>query len=74
VQRYLIDGEVPARFADIKESPLPMQLAMGILAAACVLLGVLVPLHMGTLIALIAPAAQALFGQIQGYAAAVFGG
>jgi multicomponent Na+:H+ antiporter subunit D len=71
VQRYLIDGEVPARFADIKESPLPMQLAMGILAAACVLLGVLVPLHMGTLIA---PAAQALFGQIQGYAAAVFGG
>jgi len=70
-QRYLIEGEVPARFEGIKESPLPMQAAMAILAAACVLLGILIPLHMNTLVG---PAAEALFGQLQGYAASVFGG
>ncbi|MCK4373908.1 MAG: NADH:ubiquinone oxidoreductase, partial [Candidatus Brocadiae bacterium] len=71
VQRYLIEGEVPAGFTGIRESPFPMQAAMGILAAACIGLGILLPLHMA---GLLKPATQALFFQLGGYASSVFGG
>jgi len=71
VQRYLIDGDPPASLSGVRESPLPMQVAMGILAAACIGLGVLLPLHMS---GLLAPAAQSLFDQLAGYTKAVFGG
>jgi multicomponent Na+:H+ antiporter subunit D len=71
VQRYLIEGETPAAFEHVKESPLPMQAAMAILALACVGLGLLLPLHMGHLLR---PAADSLLGQVMGYAAAILGG
>jgi multicomponent Na+:H+ antiporter subunit D len=45
VQRYLLEGEVPPALADLKESPMPMLLAMGLLAVLCIGLGVLVPLY-----------------------------
>ncbi len=71
VQRYLIEGEASDRLAHVQESPFLMQAAMGILAAACVGLGLLLPLYMG---GLLSPAAQAVFGQLLGYARSVFGG
>jgi multicomponent Na+:H+ antiporter subunit D len=71
VQRYLIEGDTPARLTGIKDSPLPMQAAMGILAIACAGLGLLLPLYMS---GLLTPAAQALAGQLLGYAGSVFGG
>ncbi len=45
VQRYLLEGEAPPALADLKESPMPMLLAMGLLAVLCAGLGVLVPLY-----------------------------
>jgi len=57
VQRYLIDGELPARYSEVKEAPLPMLLAMCLLALLCVGLGVLVFVHRYELLD---PAAQAL--------------
>jgi len=71
VQRYLIEGDPPARFAHITESPLPMQAAMAILAAACIGLGLLLPLHMSRLLD---PAVRALMGRLVGYASAMLGG
>lgn len=70
VQRYLIQGELPDRLSSIQESPAPMLLAMGILAALCVALGILLPLYSA---GLLRPAAEALWG-LEHYAAAVFGG
>ncbi len=70
VQRYVIEGELPAKFSRIKESPAPMLIAMGILAVLCVGLGVLLPLYSSRLLK---PAADSL-AQLAGYATSVFGG
>lgn len=45
VQRYALEGETPARLSGSRDVPAPMRIAMVGLAVACVLLGVLVPLH-----------------------------
>ncbi|MBN1490619.1 MAG: NADH/ubiquinone/plastoquinone (complex I) [Phycisphaerae bacterium] len=50
VQRYALEGPPPERIRAIHETPVPMRLAMIGLATACVLLGVLVPLHRARLI------------------------
>ena len=67
VQRYLLEGEVPERLAGLRESPMPMLLAMGLLAVLCVVLGVLVPAYR---FGLLDPAAQALQSGL-GYAESV---
>ncbi len=71
VQRYLIEGDVPAALRHVRESPGSMLAAMGILALACVLLGLLLPLH-GDI--LLKPAADALTGGLYHYASSVLGG
>lgn len=71
LQRHLIDGETPERFRNVKESPFFMQAAMGILAAACVGLGLFLPLLKP---ALFDPSAQALVQQLSGYVTFFFGG
>ena len=70
VQRYVIDGELPAEHAGVKESPIPMLAAMGILAALCLALGLLVPVYRA---ALLDPAREVLMNGI-GYASSIFGG
>ncbi|UCD28596.1 MAG: hypothetical protein JSV03_16190 [Planctomycetota bacterium] len=57
VQRYTLDGSTPERIRSIQDSPAPMRVAMVCLAIACVLLGILAPLHKDILIE---PAASAL--------------
>jgi len=71
VQRYLLDGELPARLAGLRESPLPMLVAMGLLAVLCLALGVLGPLYWPALV--LGPVADVLRGAA-GYAATVMGG
>ncbi len=70
VQRYLIEGDLPARLSGIRESPAPMLLAMGILAVLCLGLGLLLPLYSGSLLT---PAASHLT-QLADYARSVLGG
>ena len=70
VQRYVIEGELPAEHAGVKESPIPMLAAMGILAALCLALGLLVPVYRA---ALLDPAREVLMNGI-GYASSIFGG
>lgn len=67
VQRYLIEGELPARYSEVRESPLPMLLAMCLLAVLCVGLGVLVFVYRYELLD---PATQALSSGL-GYARSV---
>jgi multicomponent Na+:H+ antiporter subunit D len=50
VQRYVLEGDIPPRLSTVGEVPVPMRVAMAGLAIACLLLGVLVPLHKGVLI------------------------
>ncbi len=57
VQRYALEGTPGEAMRQVREVPIPMRLAMACLAAACILLGVLVPLHKDRLIT---PAVQAL--------------
>ncbi len=71
VQRYVIEGDVPEALRDVRESPVPMLAAMGILGLACLLLGVLLPLHGDFLLR---PAADALTGGLFEYASTVLGG
>jgi multicomponent Na+:H+ antiporter subunit D len=71
VQRYLVEGEPASDFAGVRDSPFPMQAAMGILAAACVALGLFLPLLSPVLFD---PAARALVEQLSGYVTFVFGG
>lgn len=58
VQRYALEGETPERLRTATEVPLPMRVATVGLAIACLLLGVLLPLHKGRLIE---PATSALY-------------
>ncbi len=71
VQRYLVEGEPPDRLRDVRESPAPMLLAMGVLAVLCVLLGVCLTLYSPFVLQ---PATESLLGQMAGYALSVFGG
>jgi len=57
VQRYALEGSPPEAIRSINDAPAPMRVAMVTLAVACVLLGVLVPLHQDWLIS---PAVRAL--------------
>ncbi len=57
VQRYALEGAPPERIRHIHDVPAAMRLATVALAVACVLLGILVPLHRATLLD---PAAKAL--------------
>jgi len=57
VQRYALEGETPQRLRAARDVPAPMRVAMVGLAVACILLGVLVPLHKERLIE---PAASVL--------------
>ncbi|MBN2448450.1 MAG: NADH/ubiquinone/plastoquinone (complex I) [Phycisphaerae bacterium] len=66
VQRHVIDGDPPAYERQPREAPGAMQLAMVCLTVACVLLGILLPLHQGWLIK---PAQRALVSG-PGYATA----
>ena len=50
VQRYLIEGELPERFSELRESPWPMLAGMGILAVLCVGLGVLLLVYRSELL------------------------
>ncbi len=70
VQRYLIEGELPERLETIKESPLPMLLAMGLLAVLCCGLGLFIPLYR---FGLLDPATEALHRTLD-YARLVLGG
>jgi len=70
VQRYLIEGDLPPRLHDVRESPAPMLLAMGVLAVLCLGLGLLLPLYGGVLLT---PATNHLM-QLAGYAKSVLGG
>ena len=69
VQRYLLEGEAPARLSGLKESPASMLVAMALLAILCVGLGILVPLYRADLLD---PAAEALQAGL-GYAREVLG-
>jgi formate hydrogenlyase subunit 3/multisubunit Na+/H+ antiporter MnhD subunit len=71
VQRHITEGDVPEALQGVRESPGPMLAAMGILALACVLLGLLLPLHGDVLLK---PAADALTGGLYHYASSVLGG
>jgi multicomponent Na+:H+ antiporter subunit D len=57
VQRYALEGEPSPRALAVRDTPLAMQTAQVILALACILLGVLVPVHRGRLLD---PATEAL--------------
>ena len=50
VQRYVLEGAPPERIRSIHDVPMPMKVAMVALASACLLLGVLAPLHRDQLI------------------------
>lgn len=50
VQRYALEGEPSPSAGRIRETPLAMQLPLICLAIACILLGVLTPLHRGRLL------------------------
>jgi multicomponent Na+:H+ antiporter subunit D len=70
VQRYLIEGEVSERNKSVRESPMPMLVSMGVLAALCLAAGLLIPFYRS---GLLDPAGDALMTGF-GYAAAVFAG
>jgi len=71
VQRYILDGPLPAKLSAVKESPGLMVLAMLILTVACLASGVLVPLYGPSIIE---PARQALIGGVEGYVKSILGG
>jgi multicomponent Na+:H+ antiporter subunit D len=79
VQRYLVEGELPARFSSIKESPAPMLIALGILSVFCLALGLLAlealgpAYHIRLPVAIIGPARDALQAGLD-YARSVLGG
>jgi len=57
VQRYVLEGTPARETGAVREVPLPMRAAMAGLAVACLLLGILAPLHKDRLIT---PAGRAL--------------
>jgi multicomponent Na+:H+ antiporter subunit D len=69
VQRYLLEGDPPARLEGLRESPWSMGLAMAFLAVLCLALGLLVPLYRGVLLD---PAANVLRSGLD-YAGSVLG-